>query len=159
MSLERNTAVTRRLSRATDVVEAAFLILLVRVGSMVLEFPAIMRIVLSGDARSERHGRDRAGAVSDVRRAVFSAWRRLPVRNTCFHRSVVAFWMLRRRGVNATLCYGAKFSPQDGLTGHMWVLDGAEGVVGHEAANGYPLLACFSNVSGTDMASVLRRMA
>ena len=43
----------------------------------------------------------------------------------------------------AVIYYGAAPAPKKGLTAHVWVLDEAEGVVGHQIAGDYQILARF----------------
>ncbi|MEO8259980.1 MAG: lasso peptide biosynthesis B2 protein [Acidobacteriota bacterium] len=117
----------------------------------------------------ELTGPARSRAIVDVRRAVRSAAARLPNRPVCFPQAVAAQAMLRRRGVGSTLCYGVNtgdgvntadaLSSGDavntgdsvnmasgrGLNAHVWLVAGDEGVVGHELATQFPLVAAFSN--------------
>jgi hypothetical protein len=79
----------------------------------------------------------------DVGWAIELAGRHLPGETTCFPRGIAAQAMCRRRGVGAVLCYGAATLPETGLSAHVWVLDGTEGVVGHQAASDYRILARF----------------
>ncbi len=67
----------------------------------------------------------------------------LPGQTVCFPRGITAQIMCRRRGIDTTLYYGAKTLPDHGLTAHVWVLDGEVGVVGHEEAGLYNVLATF----------------
>lgn len=79
----------------------------------------------------------------DVAWAIQRAAENLPVETACFPRGIAAQAMCRRRGINATLYYGAATLPSTGLTAHVWVLDGTEGVVGHQVANEYRIIARF----------------
>jgi hypothetical protein len=94
--------------------------------------------------------RPRAREVSDVERdawtkkvqwAVVQVSRHWPVQTTCFSRAIAAQAMLRRRGIVATLFYGAGVFPRSGLRTHVWLQDGTDGVIGHLAAAGYHILA------------------
>lgn len=77
-----------------------------------------------------------------VVRAVQAWARRLPWRTLCFEQGLCAHWMLRRRGIESTLCYGA--ATIDGqLTAHVWVRSGNIDVIGCENAADYALLAEF----------------
>lgn len=67
----------------------------------------------------------------------------LPGQTVCFPRGIAAQIMCRRRGIDTTLYYGARTLPGLGLTAHVWVLDGEFGVVGHEEAGRYHVLATF----------------
>ena len=87
---------------------------------------------------------ERAHLRQEVRWAITRASEYLPGETACFPRGIAAQAMLRRRGCNATLYYGAATLPQKGLTAHVWVLDGTEGVVGHQTAKNYKIIARFS---------------
>jgi len=63
------------------------------------------------------------------------------VQTTCFSRAVAAQSMLRRRGIASTLFYGVAVFPGSGLRTHVWLQDGADGIVGHLAAKDYHPLA------------------
>jgi len=86
---------------------------------------------------------ERARLRRDVRWAITRAAEYLPGETVCFPRGIAAQAMLRRRGCNATLYYGAATLPQKGLTAHVWVLDGTEGIVGHQIAGDYRVIAHF----------------
>jgi hypothetical protein len=58
-------------------------------------------------------------------------------------RAITAHAMLRRRGVPSIVYYGAAVLPEKGLEGHAWVVDGKNGVVGHQQASKYKKLASF----------------
>jgi hypothetical protein len=77
-----------------------------------------------------------------LRRAMLAWARRLPWRTLCFEQGLAAFAMLRRRGLAATLHYGA--ATIDGeLKAHVWVMSGKTEVVGCENKEDYGLLARF----------------
>lgn len=88
-------------------------------------------------------GAERQRLRQDVGWAIQRAAERLPVETACFTRGIAAQAMCRRRGIGATLYYGAATLPSTGLTAHVWVLDGTEGVVGHQVANEYRIIARF----------------
>jgi hypothetical protein len=67
----------------------------------------------------------------------------LPGKTVCFPRGIAAQIMCRKRGIDSILYYGAAVDPLTGLTAHVWVQDGAEGVVGHLVASRYGVLARF----------------
>jgi len=73
---------------------------------------------------------DRA-VISQVGWAVRTGARRVPFRAKCFEQGLAAWWMLRRRGVNATLHYGAA-RERDSLVAHVWVTAGEQDVIGCE---------------------------
>ncbi len=75
--------------------------------------------------------------------AVEAAARRAPWPALCFEQGLAAHLMLRRRGWQPTLCYGARSDGAAGPSAHVWVrLDGRD-VVGGEEAHRYALLATF----------------
>jgi hypothetical protein len=77
-----------------------------------------------------------------LRRAVLAWARRLPWRALCFEQGLTAFALLRRRGLEATLHYGAA-TIEGELQAHVWVTSGETGVVGCENKENYGLLARF----------------
>lgn len=130
-----------RVSGSLLLLEAAVSLGLARLAVQFFSFPQLARFVSQPLRRAELSGRERRLARWLVNRAIFRAWRGLPLENTCIHRALAAHWMLRRRGVSTTLFYGAATQPGAGLTGHIWLQDGVEMVVGSEAARGLPQLA------------------
>lgn len=77
-----------------------------------------------------------------LRRAVLAWARRLPWRTLCFEQGLAAFALLRRRGLKATLHYGA--ATIDGeLKAHVWVTSGQTQVIGCEDKEKYGPLARF----------------
>jgi hypothetical protein len=59
-----------------------------------------------------------------VRRSISRAANVLPWRSLCLSRSIAEFIMLRRRGIQAILLAGAKFSDRSSLDAHAWVETG-----------------------------------
>ena len=98
---------------------------------------------------AERLGRGEKGAatadaetVYRLRRAVLAWARRLPWRTLCFEQGLAAFALLRRRGLAATLHYGAA-TIEGELKAHVWVTSGKSEVVGCENKEDYGPLARF----------------
>lgn len=63
--------------------------------------------------------------------AIRAGARRAPFRAKCFEQGLAAAWMLRRRGISATLHYGAAREDQT-LVAHVWVTAGDDEVIGCE---------------------------
>lgn len=124
-------------------VEAIICLLVARFALACFSFQQIAGFVSRPVRRSERLGRRRKFALKTVKRAIFNVWRHFPLKTTCFQRALAAHLMLRRRAVGTTLYYGAVLLPDRGLTGHVWLRDGLEFVVGEDAAKGYRQLACY----------------
>jgi hypothetical protein len=95
---------------------------------------------LSTQAQERRRGEP--WEIEQVRRAIDAWTRRLPVAPKCFSRGLGAYWMLRRRGIDAQLCYGAATIAGE-LKAHVWVKAGGMDVVGCENADEYALLVRF----------------
>ncbi len=71
-------------------------------------------------ARRVRDDRDTSPAVPPLMRALARARRYAPYRGNCLSQSLTLWSLLRRRGVDATLCLGVRFD--DGaLAAHAWV--------------------------------------
>ena len=79
----------------------------------------------------------------DIGWALDRASAHLPGHMTCFPRGIAAQAMCRSRGMGVILYYGAATLPEKGLSAHVWVLDGAEGVTGHLLADDYRILSRF----------------
>ena len=77
-----------------------------------------------------------------LRRAVLAWGRRLPWRALCFEQGLAAFALLRRRGLDATLHYGAATLNGE-LKAQVWVTSGETEVVGCENKENYGRLARF----------------
>ncbi len=121
--------------------EAMACLFLARLALALVPFRCLTRIFSLPLRRDEISGPERSRVRREVWSAVARADRRLPGGTTCLHRAMTAQSMLRRRGVGATLYYGAATLPGKGLTAHAWVNDGDEGVVGYEEAHRYLILA------------------
>jgi hypothetical protein len=80
--------------------------------------------------------------------AVRACARRAPFRAVCFQQGLTAQIMLRRRGVDSTLYFGASVDAPTGLSAHVWVKVGKLEVVGCEEAVGYAELARFPTAPG-----------
>ena len=125
--------------------EAALLLVVAKIALRVVPFSRLARWFEAPTRQPERQGEARRQTVIAVRRAIFRSGRRLPGVYVCFPRAIAAQTMLRRRGVSTTLVYGAATLPDKGLSGHVWVMDGDEGVIGHMKADEYHVLARYQS--------------
>lgn len=91
---------------------------------------------------------ERQATIARVQRAIHTASVRAPWEVTCFPKAVAAYVLLRRRAIDTTLYYGAAKLPGVGLSAHVWVQDGERGVVGHEIAGRFHVLASYAPSSG-----------
>ena len=87
------------------------------------------------------------GGGDDVQKMVVwavGAWaRRVPWRAVCFQQGLAVQMMLRRRGVDSTLYFGAARRRKTGLEAHVWVKAGEVEVIGCEEARDFAVLAAF----------------
>lgn len=121
--------------------EAALILVAAKMALQVVPFARLRPFFEKRVRGPELSGEARRRAVSQVRDAIFVAAQALPGQYVCFPRGIAAQAMLRRRGVSTTLYYGAATFPEKGLTGHVWVLDGEEDVIGSAQAPDYHVLA------------------
>lgn len=128
----------KRLSLHT---EAAFFLLLARLAIKILPFKYLIWYFKSPIKEVEVFGPEREHLRMEVSRAIDRTAAFLPGKTVCFPRGIAAQSMLRRRGVGTTLYYGAATLPDQGLTSHVWVQDGVNGVVGHNESNDFIILA------------------
>ncbi len=100
-----------------------------------------------GNLASGRLGRkpprpaDRPAA--EVAWAVQACARRVPWRAVCFQQGLASQIMLRRRGVDSTLYFGAAMGADSELAAHVWVKAGQIEVVGCQEAPGFAVLATY----------------
>lgn len=87
--------------------------------------------------------RRRRDLTAKVPWAIVACVRRLPWPAMCFPQGLTAQIMLRRRGLDSTLYFGAAPNTKDGLAAHVWVKLGETDIIGCEAAPGYAVLAKF----------------
>lgn len=123
--------------------EATVYLLAARVALSILSFQQLTKWFVRPAKPPELIGEERAIARQEVSRAIFQVRSKSIIRSTCMHRAIAAQAMLRRRRVSTTLYYGARNSVDQGLLTHVWLQDGAQGVVGHFSARGYHVLERF----------------
>jgi len=99
-------------------------------------------------ARRTASGTARASAVARVRWAVIACASRAPFRAKCFEQGLAAVWLLRRRGVSATLHFGAA-REQEKLIAHVWVTVDGEDVIGGENKDRFFELARFPGTANS----------
>lgn len=125
-------------------------LLLAEAGAAVLAASLAVRLVpfRTLAERLGRSGKGRKPADKEtaywLRRAVLAWARRLPWRAQCFEQGLAAVALLRRRGLAASLHYGA--ATIDGeLKAHVWVTSGRTEVIGYENKEDYGELVRFSS--------------
>jgi hypothetical protein len=123
--------------------EAVFLLAVSRMALCVLPFRFIAAFL-------DRPFFLRSGELSEfetqrknVKWAVARASRVLPGETVCFPRGIAAHIMCQIRGIDTTLFYGAAVLPDRGLRAHVWLQDGATGIVGTSLADKYCVLTRF----------------
>lgn len=141
----------RRLGRLSGA-EAALLaeaMILLAFSSAAIRFLPFTRI---GKLASGRLGRKSLGPTdrlaAEVAWAVQACARRVPWRAVCFQQGLTSQIMLRRRGVDSTLYFGAAMGAESELAAHVWVKAGQTEVVGCQEAAGYAVLATYPPAPG-----------
>jgi len=123
--------------------EACFLLVLARLLLVLLPFRMLARLINYPLARVDHYGTQRSLIRNEIAWVVKTAAAHLPGRTVCFPRGIAAQIMCRRRGIDATMFYGAAVEPNRTLMAHVWVQDGREGVVGSEGVDRFLVLARF----------------
>ena len=122
--------------------------LLAEAGAAILAASLAVRLVAFRTLAERLSRGGSASAVADaetaywLRRALLAWAKRLPWRALCFEQGLAAFALLRRRGLAATMHYGAATIGGE-LKAHVWVTSGDTEVVGCENREDYGLLARF----------------
>ena len=134
------------LSDVAALIESLALLALSAAAIRVLPFATVGRLASLPLGRARSCGDE--ALVRKVAWAVIACSRRAPWRSVCFQQGLAAQVMLRRRGVDATLYYGAAPDKTRGLSAHVWVRAGRREVVGCDAAEGFAVLATFPDRRG-----------
>lgn len=114
------------------VIEAGVFLIVAAVFLRVLPFRVVAaRIGRVGPANSAGP----VGMPSDVHAHILvgvdRAARRLPGSHSCLHRAMAGSWMLNRRGIAASMCFGVARRPH--LKAHAWLVSGGRVVLGSDA--------------------------
>ena len=125
------------------VLEAALYLLLARLALVLLPFRKMVWFLNRTTKPSRLSDAQRGLLRKEVSWAIVVTAEHLPGKTSCFPRGIATQAMLRRRGVAATLYYGAATLPEEGLAAHVWVQDGEQGVVGHLEAGQFKVLAVY----------------
>ena len=80
---------------------------------------------------------------AQVRWAISMAGRRAPWRAACLQQGLAAQLMLRRRGLDSRLYFGARSDGARGPSAHVWVRADGRDVVGGAGALGFAVLATY----------------
>jgi len=138
----RASAAWRRLSWAdrTLLAEAMLLLGFASLWIAVMPFRRVASLATRGHPAPSPAT---AALVRRIRWAVDACARRSPWRAVCFQQGLAAHMMLRRRGFESALFYGARRDETGELAAHVWVRSGGEDVIGCETASSYGLLAVF----------------
>ena len=162
----RNTAqrsLRRRLVRFTQVghrrravlLEAVAWLLVARLSLIFVPFPRLARrlgtLVAPTDARALRatsDDRDEAHIAEEVGWAVTRAARHVPFNAVCLPQAMAARIMLKRRGVDSVLHFGArigqdKIAQDKPIDAHAWLDAAGVEVTGYPVADTYAEIACF----------------
>jgi hypothetical protein len=121
--------------------EAGLFLVAAAAAIALLSFARIARF--AGQARPASRRALDSDQLRELRWAIEAVARRVPFRSKCFERGLAAQWMLRRRGIETTLFYGAVRGAEGALSAHVWVRSGDRDVIGCEEAAGFALLARF----------------
>lgn len=128
------------LERKLLLVEALLCLVLARMAVTLFPFRTIRWFMSLPSRQPEVLGVRRRALRNAVRWAILRAAKCLPG-TVCLPRGMAAQHMLRRRRIATTLYFGAATLPDKGLTSHVWVVDGEEGVMGLRASRGYKVIA------------------
>lgn len=110
------------------------------VAATAIAFAPYRRAVKLG-SRPLGQKRSADAGMEEVIWSVSAAAARVPWRSMCFERGLALQWMLRRRGHDARLVYGARMKGDSELDAHVWVKLGDQILIGGEEAESYGRLA------------------
>lgn len=116
--------------------EALIALALARIGMMFLSFKAIVVwLGTPGTESSLNAAPEQVEVAAGIGWAVGCLAHRVPWDSRCLAQALAATWMLRRRGLESTVTFGADQEKSRELAGHAWLRFGpclVTGGVGHE---------------------------
>ena len=149
----------RRLARFAQVghrrravlIEAVAWLLVARLSLIFVSFPRLARqfgtLVAPTDARALRaksdNENDQARIAEEIGWAVTRAARHVPFNAVCLPQAMAARIMLKRRGIESVLHFGAKVGQDKPIDAHAWLDAAGVEVTGYPVANTFAEVACF----------------
>jgi Transglutaminase-like superfamily len=149
----------RRLARLAQVghrrravlIEAVTWLVVARLSLIFVSFPRLARrlgtLVAPTDARAQRvkssKPHDQARIAEEVGWAVTRAARHVPFNAVCLPQAMAARIMLKRRGVDSVLHFGARIGEHKPIDAHAWLDAAGVEVTGYPVANTFAEIACF----------------
>ena len=142
--------------RRAVLIEAVAWLLVARLSLIFVSFPRLARrlgtLVAPTDARALRaksdDKQDQARVAEEVGWAVTRAARHVPFNAVCLPQAMAARIMLKRRGVDSVLHFGArigqdKIGQNKPIDAHAWLDAAGVEVTGYPVANTFAEIACF----------------
>jgi hypothetical protein len=131
--------------------EAVVYLLAARLGLIFVPFPRLARqlgtFVPPADARAAQARTeataDQAHLAEDIGWAVTRAARYVPFKAVCLPQAMAAQVMLKRRGVQSVMHFGAAKGTDKPLDAHAWLDAAGVEVTGYPVAEGFAEIACF----------------
>jgi Transglutaminase-like superfamily len=124
-------------------IEAATMLFFFRVALAVVSFRRLMSWIQPSETSAQSVSQP--AIIRRVRRGVLAVVKKSPVPLACFPQSLACYFMLRRRGLSATLYYGvARTGPR--LEAHTWLKVGEQFVVGGEVSPRFVVLTRFGSI-------------
>lgn len=137
--------------RRALLVEAVVCLLAARLGLIFIPFPRLARrlgtFVPPTDTRAlQARGRtspDDARLAEEIGWAVTRSARYLPFKAVCLPQAMAARIMLKRRGVESVMHFGAARGEEKPIDAHAWLDAAGVEVTGYPVAAGFSEIACF----------------
>jgi hypothetical protein len=133
-----------RRGEAGLLAEAALCLAVARAATLILPFRWLAASMSAARPARPLSPEQRVAAIGRVTEAVGRAARHVPFRAVCLQQAIVAQYMLRRRGIETSVQFGARFEG-DELEAHAWVTDAGTIVIGARPKP-YGALAAFPPV-------------
>lgn len=136
----RASMFSSRMRRAPLVLEAFCFLTAARFAVALLPFHWITKSIATPPAPRQ----DEAScAIRDVRHAVATAVRRLAPSAVCLPQALAGHWMLYRRGIPSSVCFGARRGSNEGIQAHAWLRAGDRVILGEKTLADFTYLIDF----------------
>lgn len=123
--------------------EAVIVLAIAALSLKILHFRRVVTFTSRPLLRPEPGESERARVIAGVRWSVQACARRVHWRAKCFEQGIAAGWMLRRRGIAATLHYGVAKQAGRDMFAHVWVRAAGQDITGCETATLFTEIARF----------------
>ena len=131
--------------RKTLLAEALAALAMAQLAMIFIPFRQIARWLGTAGAESPAEASEREMRIAEeIGWAVSALARRVPWDGRCLSQALAATWMLRRRGLEGTVSFGARRGERAGFDAHAWLRVGSMMVTGGPGHESFQIFTTFA---------------